>query len=79
MFAKAKITEAKELELQDYKFNVSSYFDAMKVMEIKIYQKGPLAYSDEAFVPDLFSQLKDAPLSIPSEPVQIDGNEMVDG
>ena len=58
----SEIKKAKELKLSDFKFNVSAFCDAMKTIKLKIDEKDPSAYTDDAFAHDIFKQLTTAPV-----------------
>jgi hypothetical protein len=57
----AEIGKAKRLTVAQFKIDIHLFFDAM----IQIDQKDSSAYTDDAFVRDLFLQLKDE--SLPSD------------
>ncbi len=60
----AEIGKAKKLTVAQFDYDIHSFFDAMKSIKLKIDQKDSSAYTDDAFVPDLFIQLKDESLSL---------------
>ena len=57
-----EIGYAEALKLSDYKFNVSAFLDVVKGIKLKLNKKDVTAYTDDAFVHDLFFQLKEAPV-----------------
>jgi hypothetical protein len=58
----AEIGKAKKLTVAQFDKNIHLFFDAMKSIKLQIYQKDSAAYTDDAFVRDLFLQLKDESL-----------------
>jgi hypothetical protein len=58
----AKIRKANKLTVAQFGSNIHLFFDAMKSIKIQIDQKDSAAYTDVAFVRDLFLQLKDESL-----------------
>ena len=57
-----KIGYAKAMKLSNYKFNVSAFLDAMKEIKLKTNEKDANTYTNDAFVHDIFFQLKEAPV-----------------
>ena len=56
------INEVKNMTLENKQWNVLEYCDEMKIMKEKIDSIDKKAYTDDAFVGDLFTQLKLAPV-----------------
>ena len=56
------IKDVKNLTLESKRWNVLEYCDEMKMMKEKIDTIDKKAYTDDAFVGDLFTQLKLAPI-----------------
>jgi hypothetical protein len=54
----AEIGKAKKLTVAQFDNDIHLFFDAMDSIKLKIYQKDSSAYTDDAFVRDLFIQLK---------------------
>ncbi len=61
----AEIRKAKKLTVSPFDNDIHLFFDAMKSIKLQIDPKDSLAYTDVAFVRDLFLQLKDE--SLPSD------------
>ena len=57
-----KIGNKKALKLHNYSYNVSSYFDVMKEMKLKIEEKDADAYTEKSFTHDNFQHLREAPV-----------------
>ena len=57
-----EIAALKKITLGDHKNNVQAFFDDIKEKKILIDQKDPTAYTDQAFLRDIFAQLKEAPV-----------------
>ena len=57
----AEVDKMRRIELKDFNYEIPKYFDRMKKQKILIDQKDRRAYTDDAFLRDLFRQLKDAP------------------
>jgi hypothetical protein len=55
----AEIGKAKKLTVAQFDNDIHLFFDAMKSIKVQIDQKDSSAYTDDAFVCDLFLQLKD--------------------
>ena len=58
----AEIGKAKKLTVAQFDNDIHLFFDAMKTIKLQIDQKDSMAYTDDAFVRDLFIQLKDETL-----------------
>lgn len=58
----SEIEKVKKIALSQFGNDVAQYFDAVKNQKILIDQKDPMAYTDEAFVRDIFKQLRQAPV-----------------
>ena len=61
----SEIGKAKKLTVAQFDNDIHLFFDAMKRIKLQIDQKDATAYTDDAFVRDLFLQLKDD--SLPSD------------
>jgi hypothetical protein len=61
----AEIGKAKKLTVAQFDNDIHSFFDAMKSIKLQTDQRDSSAYTDDAFVRDLFLQLKDE--SLPSD------------
>jgi hypothetical protein len=61
----AEIENAKKLKVAQFGNNIHLFIDAIKCIKLQIDQKDSAAYTDDAFVRDLFLQLKDE--SLPSD------------
>jgi hypothetical protein len=61
----AEITKVKKLTIAQYDNNVQLYFDAVTFHKLHIDQKDPTAYTEDAFICDIFLQLKNE--SLPAE------------
>jgi hypothetical protein len=59
----AEIGKAKKLMVAQFNNDIHLFFNAMKSIKLQIDQKDSSAYTDDAFVWDLFLQLKDESLS----------------
>lgn len=57
----AEVDKMRRIELKDFNYEIPKYFDKMKKQKILIDQKDRRAYTEDAFLRDLFRQLKDAP------------------
>jgi hypothetical protein len=55
----AEIRKAKKRTVAKFGSDIHLFFDAMKSIKLQIDQKDSAAYTDDAFVRDLFLQLKD--------------------
>ncbi len=60
-----EITKAKKLSISRYDNDVQLYFDAITFLKLQIDQKDSTAYTEDAFIRDLFLQLKNE--SLPAE------------
>ena len=60
-----EITKAKKLSISQYDNDVQLYFDAITFLKLQIDQKDSTAYTEDAFIRDLFLQLKNE--SLPAE------------
>ena len=60
-----EISKAKKLSISQYDNDVQLYFDAIKFLKLQIDQKDSTAYTEDAFIRDLFLQLKND--NLPSE------------
>jgi hypothetical protein len=60
-----EIAKAKKLSISQHDNDVQLYFDAIKFLKLQIDQKDPTAYTEDAFIRDLFLQLKHD--SLPAE------------
>ncbi len=60
----AEIGKAKKLTVAQFDNDIILFFDAMKSTKLQIDQKDSLACMDDAFVQDLFIQLKDESLPL---------------
>jgi hypothetical protein len=58
----ADIGKIKKLTVAQFDNDVHLFFDTMKSIKLQIDQKDPMAYTDDAFVRDIFLQLKDEAL-----------------
>jgi hypothetical protein len=54
----------KKLTVAQFNNDVHLFFDAMKSIKLQIDQKNPMAYTDDAFVCNIFLQLKDESLPL---------------
>jgi hypothetical protein len=61
----AKITKVKKITIAQYDNDVQLYFDTVKFLKLQIDQKDPTAYMEDAFIRDIFLQLKQE--SLPAE------------
>ena len=59
-----EIGKIKKLTVAQFDNDVHLIFDAMKSIKLQIDQKDPMAYTDDAFVRDIFLQLKDEALPL---------------
>ncbi len=59
----AEIGKATKLTVAQFDNDIHLFFDVMKSIKLQIDQKDPSAYTDDAFVHDLFLQLKDESLT----------------
>ena len=57
-----EIGEAKALTLASFDWNLVDYFDAMRRAKTLIDQKDRTAYTEDAFIRDIYAQLKTAPV-----------------
>ncbi len=60
----AEIGKAKKLTVAQFDNDIHLFFDAMKSIKHQINQKDSWAYTNDAFVRDLFLQLKDESLPL---------------
>ena len=60
----AEIGKAKKLTVAQFDNDIHLFFDAMKTIKLQIDQKDSMAYTDDAFVRDIFLQLKDESLPL---------------
>jgi hypothetical protein len=60
-----EITKVKKLTIPQYDNDVQLFFDAIKFLKLHIDQKDPTAYTEDAFIWDIFLQLKQD--SLPAE------------
>jgi hypothetical protein len=60
-----EITKAKKLSISQYDNDVQLYFDAITFLKLQIDQKDSTAYTEGAFIQDIFFQLKSE--SLPAE------------
>jgi hypothetical protein len=60
----AEIGRAKKFTVAQFDNDIHLFFDAMKSTILHIDQKDSLAYTDDAFIQDLFIQLKDESLPL---------------
>jgi hypothetical protein len=60
-----KTTKVKKITIAQYDNDVQLYFDAVPFLKLQIDQKDPMAYTDDAFIRDIFLQLKQE--SLPAE------------
>jgi hypothetical protein len=58
----AAITKVKKLTIAQYDNNVQLYFDAVIFLKLHIDQKYPTVYTKDAFICDIFLELKNEPL-----------------
>ncbi len=56
--------KAKKLSVAQFGSDIHLFFDAMKSIKLHIDQKDSAAYTNDAFVRDLFLQLKDESLPL---------------
>ena len=61
----SEITKVKQLTIMQYDNDVQLFFDAIKFLNLHIDQKDPTAYTEDAFIQDIFLQLKQE--SLPAE------------
>ncbi len=61
----AEITKVKKLTIAQHDNNVQLYFDAVQFLKLQIDQKDPNAYTEDAYICDIFLQLKHD--SLPAE------------
>jgi hypothetical protein len=61
----SEITKVKQLTITQYDNDVQLFFDAIKFLKLHIDQKDPTAYTEDAFIRDIFLQLKQE--SLPAE------------
>jgi hypothetical protein len=54
----AEITKVKKLTIAQYDNDVQLYFDAVQFLKLHINQKDPTAYTEDAYIRDIFLQLK---------------------
>ncbi len=59
-----EIGKIKKLTVAQFDNDVHLFFDAIKSIKLQIDQKDPMAYTDDAFVRDIFLQLKDESLPL---------------
>jgi hypothetical protein len=53
-----EITKVKKLTVAQYDNDIQLFFDAIKFLKLHIDQKDPTAYTEDAFIWDIFLQLK---------------------
>ncbi len=53
-----EITKVKKLTLAQYDNDVQLFFDAIKFLKLHVDQKDPTTYTEDAFIQDIFLQLK---------------------
>jgi hypothetical protein len=58
----SEITKVKKLTIAQYDKDVQLFFDAIKFSKLHIDQKDLTAYTEDAFIQDIFLQLKQASL-----------------
>ena len=61
----AEMTKAKKVTISQYDNDVQLYFDAITFSKLQIDQKDLTAYTEDAFIRDIFLQLKHE--SLPAE------------
>jgi hypothetical protein len=61
----SEITKVKQLTIAQYDNDVQLFFDAIKFLKLHINQKDPTAHTEDAFIRDIFLQLKQD--SLPAE------------
>ena len=61
----SEITKVKQLTIAQYDNDVQLFFDTIKFLKLHIDQKDPTAYTEDAFIWDIFLQLKQE--SLPAE------------
>jgi hypothetical protein len=61
----AEITKVKKLTIAQHDNDVQLYFNAVKFLKLQIDQKDPTAYTEDAYIRDIFLQLKND--SLPAE------------
>ncbi len=54
----AEITKVKKLTIAQHNNNVQLYFDAVQFLKLQFNQKDPNAYTEDAYIHDIFLQLK---------------------
>ncbi len=54
----SEITKVKRLTIAQYNNDVQLFFDAIKFLKLHIDQKDPTAFTEDAFIWDIFLQLK---------------------
>jgi hypothetical protein len=54
----SEITKVKKQSIAMYDNDVQLFFDAIKYLKLHIDQKDPTAYTEDAFIRDIFMQLK---------------------
>ncbi len=54
----SKIGAVKKMTIAQYYNGINLFFDSIKSVKLQIDSKDPLAYTDDAFVCDIFVQLK---------------------
>jgi hypothetical protein len=59
-----EITKVKKLTIAQYNNDVQLFFDAIKFLKLHIDQKDPTAYTEDAFIWDIFLQLKQDSLPV---------------
>ncbi len=60
-----KITKVKKLTIAQHDNDVQLFFNAIKYLKLHINQKDPTAYTEDAFIRDIFIRLKQD--SLPAE------------
>jgi hypothetical protein len=61
----SEITKVKKLTIAQYDNDVQLFFDSIKFSKLHINQKDPTTYTEDAFIQDIFLQLKQD--SLPAE------------
>ncbi len=60
----AEITKVKKLTIAQYDNDIQLCFDAVQFLKLQIDQKDPTAYTEDAYIHDIFLQLKDDSLPV---------------
>jgi hypothetical protein len=58
VYMSSEIGKVKKMTIAQYDNDVNLYFDAIKSPKVQIDRKDAMAYTDDAFVHDIFAQLK---------------------